>query len=103
MPRMTMSVPHGLSQEEALRRIKTKSQDVLSQFGGQVKDLEEAWADHVYSFRFATMGMKIRGKVQVESSEIQLEAEVPLFALAFRGMVEGRVRSELGEILAANA
>jgi hypothetical protein len=97
---MSMSVPHGLPQGEALRRVKDKAAAVLRQYAAQLHNLQESWNDYAYAFSFAVMGMAIKGTVVIESAEVKLGAQVPLVALPFRGAIEKQVREELAQLLA---
>jgi hypothetical protein len=94
-----MSVPHGLPQPEALRRIKEKAAAVLHQHATHLHNLQESWSDYAYAFSFAVMGMAIKGTVVIESAEVKLGAQVPLMALPFRGAIEKQVREELAKVL----
>ena len=94
-----MSVPHGLPQEEALRRVKQMAVDMFQQYGEHLHNVKEDWRDNSYAFSFGVLGMAINGSVVVEPSEIKLAAHVPLLALPFRGAVEKKAREELTELL----
>ena len=100
MPRLTMDTPHSLGQEEAARRLKAKFNVVRENFGGQVSDLHEQWNDHTLSFGFKTMGMKVAGEVAVHEDRVTLDTKLPLAAAMFKGMIETKVRDELGDLLA---
>ena len=99
MPHITMETSHALGQEEAARRLKKKFDVVRGTFGGQVHDLQEQWCDHTLSFGFKAMGMKIAGTVEVRDAQVKLDAQVPLAAVMFKGMIETRIRQELGDLL----
>ena len=100
MPRLTMNTPHSLGQEEAARRLKEKFSAVREELGGQVSDLHEQWDDHTLSFGFKTMGMKVSGEVAVHEDQVKLNAQMPLAAAMFKGMIETKIREELGDLLA---
>ncbi len=95
-----MSVSHTLGREEALRRLKLKAQELHQTYGGQVGGLEEEWVDSQVSFSFTTVGMRFQCQAVVVEDAIQLQAEVPMLALAFRPMIERKVQEELGQLLA---
>ena len=100
MPRLTIEAPYSLGREEALRRMKEKSDEVVRAFGAQVGDLHQEWNDDVLSFRFKTAGMKFSGTAQVEDSRVTLDVQLPLAAMLFKGKAEQRIRKELDELLA---
>ncbi|MEE8452813.1 MAG: polyhydroxyalkanoic acid system family protein [Thermoguttaceae bacterium] len=100
MPRLTMETSHTLGQEEATRRLKEKFDVARRDHGAQVSDLHEEWTDHTLSFGFKSMGMKIEGTVEVRGDCVRLDTKLPMAAAIFKGMIETRVRGELGDLLA---
>ena len=99
MPRVTMEAPHELGQEEAARRLKKRFNVARGLYGSQVSDLTEQWDDHTLTFGFKTMGMKVAGTVEVQDAQVRLNANLPLAAAMFKGMIETRIRQELGDLL----
>ncbi len=100
MPRLTMEAPHSLGREEALRRMKEKSGEVVRTFQAQVSNLHHEWNGDVISFSFKTAGMKFSGTGRVEDSRVTLDAELPLAAMLFKSKAEQRIRKDLDELLA---
>ena len=100
MPHLSMETPHTLGQEEATRRLKGKFSIVRDAYRGQVSDLQEVWNEHILSFSFKAVGMKVAGTVTVEDLAVKLNAELPFAAMMFKGLIEQKVREELGELLA---
>jgi hypothetical protein len=100
MPRLTMQTDHQLGRVEAVRRLKEKFAESRERFGSQVNDLTEEWDGHMYTFGFRAMGMKVAGTITVEDSAVSLAAELPLAAMLVKGMIEQRIREELGGLLA---
>lgn len=99
MPRVSFTVPHSLAHSEALERIKQKAAATLQQYAAHVRDLKECWNESVFDFSFGVMGMGIKGSLAVEPAEVRMTADVPLMALAFRGVIEQQVKKELGALL----
>ena len=100
MPKISLSVPHNLGQDDAVERIKGFMPRVRDHYQGQVKDIEESWDGNTLSFGFRTMGMTIQGQIVVEQSEANVEAELPFAAIAFKGMIEKSLRDNLTKLLA---
>jgi putative polyhydroxyalkanoate system protein len=100
MPRITLETPHALGQDQALARLKDKFDAARSQFGDQVRNLEERWTDHTLNFSFSAMGMGVSGTMKVEDAAVKLDAELPLAASFFKSAIESRIRSELNVLLA---
>ena len=99
MPRLIMEVPHVLGKEEAARRLRDKFDSVRGSFGGQVNDLVETWDGDRLDFGFSTMGMKVAGNVTVGEQDVKMAADLPFAAMMFKGMIESRIRGELGQLL----
>jgi putative polyhydroxyalkanoate system protein len=100
MPKLTVTVPHALGQDQAVERLKERFGDLQRRFGDSVKDFEEEWDGNVLSYRFTTLGVKVQGTVAAVDSTVTVTAELPLLAMAMKGTIETQIRSELEKILA---
>jgi len=99
MPKLNMETPHELGQEEAVHRLKHGFSFVKSSFAGQLSDVSEQWDENRLAFGFKAMGMKVSGNVLVEDSAVKLDADLPLAAVMFKGLIEQRIRTELDRLL----
>jgi hypothetical protein len=99
MPKITLEAPHQLGRDEALRRLKNKFDSARSQYGGDVKNLEEQWTDHTLNFNFSAMGMGVSGTVKVEDRAVRFNADLPFAAALIKGAIENRLREELNALL----
>jgi hypothetical protein len=99
MPKLAMSVPHTLGQEEATQRVKGLLEKVKSRYQGQVSDLHEEWGDHSGQFSFKTFGFNIKGQVAVEPSEVKVEGELPFAAMMFKAKIEQTIREQLDRLM----
>lgn len=100
MSKITISIPHKLGEAEAKRRLEEKAKSVRDQYGNQVSNLRDEWAGNRLSFGFSAMGMKIAGELTVEPSQVQIQVDVPMMAMMFRGPIEAQARKELEQLLA---
>lgn len=100
MPSFAMTVPHRLTQEEALGRIQRMLGEMKQQYGNQVTDLTETWNGHTGEFSMTAMGMKISGKVAVEPGEVKLNGNLPFAAVPFKGQIEKLIREQATQLLA---
>lgn len=103
MPKLSLEVPHALTRDEVVKRLKAKFAAVRSQYEGQVQGLREEWLDHTFSFGFKAMGMAVSGTVAVEPQKVSLAADLPFAAMLFKGTIEQRIRQEVGQLLAVPA
>ncbi|HEX3997826.1 MAG TPA: polyhydroxyalkanoic acid system family protein [Pirellulales bacterium] len=99
MPSVQLTIPHHLSQEEALERLKGLLAKVKARYQNQVSDLEETWTDNVVQFGFKTYGFTIAGSMRVEPSEVRFDAKVPMAAMMFKGKIEQTLRDEITRVL----
>jgi len=102
MPRMSLTVPHSLSQEVAAQRMRTFIQRMREKHPDRVRDLEESWNGDSLTFAFSTFGFKIRGTLAVQPHQVQVDTELPLAAMMFRGRLEQEFRETLTRVLSAD-
>jgi hypothetical protein len=100
MPKIQVSVPHRLSQEEAKARISKLIAESRTKFGGQVSDLREAWKGNVDEFSFSAMGFTVDGRLDVQPAEVKIDVNLPWAALPFKGKVETEISKHARELLA---
>ena len=100
MPKMSVSVPHGLTKEEAVEKLKQFVPKIKERYQGQVSNLEENWADNVLNFGFTTFGFPIKGALTVEPGEVKLDGEIPFAAMMFKGKIEQEFKESLAKLLA---
>jgi len=96
MPQLSMQIPHTLGREEATRRI----QEQLPKVRGRLTDLDEQWQEHTLTFHFKAMGFKVDGTLAVADTTADINVDLPMAAMMVKGMIEQRVRQELGAVLA---
>ncbi|MGH7249700.1 MAG: polyhydroxyalkanoic acid system family protein [Minisyncoccia bacterium] len=95
-----MVVKHGLSQDEALRRIKTLLGEVENQFSDKISDLREGWTGNVGMFSFSAMGFNVSGTLTVKPSTVELNGVLPFAAVFFKGKIEETVKERAEMLLA---
>ena len=100
MPRISLSVPQQLGQEEALRRLKAKAESIREAYQGQATDIHEEWVGNILNFRFAVMGTRISGLLEVGAADVKVTVDVPMMAMMFKKPIERRVREEVEQVLA---
>jgi hypothetical protein len=101
MPSMTITVPHQLSQDEAMRRIQNLLSEVKRDHGDRVSDLTETWSANHGEFSFKAMGFSLSGRIDVKPDEVVMKGNYPLAAMPFRGRIESMVRERAEKLLAS--
>jgi hypothetical protein len=102
MAKLSVDVPHALSQDEVARRFKEKLVAARTEYQDRLSDFHEEWQDHTVSFAFRAMGMAVSGNIAVGADKVRLQASLPLAVMMFKSTIEKRIRQELGELLAAS-
>jgi len=100
MATMKMAVPHRLSQDEALNRVKKLLGQVRNQFADKISDLNENWNGNVGTFSFKAMKFAVSGTLTVTPSEVQLDGTLPWAANLFKGTIEKTIKDRAKELLA---
>jgi hypothetical protein len=100
MPSLSLSMPHSLGQEEALKRLKAAIEKAKARNQGKVTNLKEDWNDNRLDYSFTTFSFNIKGEVTVEPDQVKLNGSLPFAAMMFKGKIEQTVREELGKLLA---
>jgi hypothetical protein len=99
MPKLSVSIPHTLGQETATVRLQGILEKMKERFQGQISDLEESWQGNVLNFGFKTFGFAIKGTMDVQPSEVKVDADLPFAAMMFKGKIEQELKSTLARWL----
>ncbi|HEY3853043.1 MAG TPA: polyhydroxyalkanoic acid system family protein [Verrucomicrobiae bacterium] len=100
MPKINLSVPHMLGEEEAKKRVASLIADSRAKFGAHMSDVSESWSGSVDNFSFRAMGFTIAGKLEVQASQLLIDISFPFAALPFKGRVESEILSHARQLLA---
>ena len=96
---MAFSVPHSLSQEAALLRIKELISKSRTEYGNQVSDVKEDWKGTTGTFSLTVRGYALAGTITVLPSTIEMEGEVPWALTFMKGTIEKTLKSRAEKLL----
>jgi Putative polyhydroxyalkanoic acid system protein (PHA_gran_rgn) len=99
MPSLSITVPHSLTGEEALARLKNFFEKLKAQHQDKMSNLEESWDGNKLAYAFSTFGFNIKGDLNVEPGEVKVNGSLPFAAMMFKGKIEQSVRDELERVL----
>lgn len=99
MASFDMSVPHQLTQEEALKRIQNTLGQLKKEHGDKISKLTETWSGNVGEFSLTVMGFDVSGKLTVTPSSVDIDAELPFAASLFKGKIKELIGGKAGELL----
>ena len=100
MSSLQMSIPHHLSQEEALKRIQTLLTEMKKEHGDMVENLQENWNGNQGDFSFSVKGFDLSGKLTVMPSTIELDGKIPMSVSLFKGTIITMINKKAAELLA---
>jgi hypothetical protein len=99
MPTLNVSVPHQLTQDDALRRIQNLIAQAKTEYADKVTILQESWKGNVGTFVASGFGHKIEGNITMHPSDVTLVSSLPAAAIFFKAKLEAKVREILGKAL----
>ncbi|PWT90229.1 MAG: hypothetical protein C5B54_07520 [Acidobacteria bacterium] len=99
MPKIDVTVPHNLSVEEAVSRIKNLIGTMQKQYGDRVKNVQENWNGNHADFSFEVMGLAIAGNLSIEPSQMHVIADLPFSAMPFKKMIETTIKEKSTQLL----
>ena len=104
MPKISISKEHALNQAAVTTVIKSKIAQALSENTGAVSQFKETWLnDHTMQFAFKAMGMSVDGVLKSLPNQVSVDVSLPLAAMMVKGLIESRLKEEIGKILAEAA
>jgi len=74
---LTVSVPHRLGKEEALRRLKGGMSHIASNLGALITIEQEVWEGDTLTFQMRGFGQSASGTVAVFEDTVRIEVMLP--------------------------
>lgn len=99
MASLKMSIPHKLSQQEALSRIKGLLGKLKEEKKDMITHVKENWKDQTGTFEFTVKGFAISGVIQAHPSHIDIDAKVPFAVSLFSGKIKQVIGDKANELL----
>jgi hypothetical protein len=99
MASLEMTIPHQLSQDEALKRIKNLLSDTRKEHGDLISNLQENWNGYAGQFSFSAKGYDISGHLIVQPSSIEINSTIPFAVSLFKGTITKLIREKADELL----
>jgi len=100
VPKLNIAVSHKLSQDEALRRIKTFLSEMKTQYADEIENLCEEWDGNAGTFSFSAMGFNVSGTLLVKKNEVELSGNLPFAAIFFQEEIKCAIREKAESLLA---
>ena len=94
---MRVTVPHNTDRAGARRKVDARLQQLLSQYGHYLSDVDQRWDGDTLAFSGSARGFKTNGTIEVTDREVIIDGKLPLIARPF----ESRIRSTIEREAAA--
>ena len=82
MSSLNLNIPHSLSKEEAISRIKNLFSNLKDEHKDMISDVHESWQENKGNFSFKAKGFNLAGDIIVNDSNVQINSDLP-FAVSF--------------------
>ena len=74
---VTISVPHRLGREEAVRRLKSGLSRMANNLGGVIKIEQEVWSGDRLTFQMQGLGQSAAGTIDVREDSLLIAVTLP--------------------------
>jgi hypothetical protein len=91
---LTVSIPHRLGKDEALRRLRSGLGSVRTNYGNVIAIEEEVWAGDRLSFRVRSLGQSAAGSIDVAEDHVLLEVSLPWLLATLAEKIIPTIRKE---------
>lgn len=99
MSALHINIPHHLSKEEALSRIKGLLQQVKEEQANIVSNVKESWQGDKGEFSFSAMGFDLSGLIDVKDDGIDINADLPFAVSLFKGKIKEVITGKATQLL----
>ncbi len=100
MANLNVNIPHELSQDEALSRIKNLLTKLKEEHKDMVSNVHEEWTDNKGKFAFTAKGFDIDGLISVNQGGVDIDAKLPFALSFFKGSIAKFISEKAQQLLA---
>ncbi len=91
---ISVSIPHRLGKEEALRRIKKGITSARTTFASLLTVQEETWTGDMLAFRVSALAQQTAGTVKVAEDHVKLDVELPWLLAKLAKIITPAIQKE---------
>ena len=99
MADLNISIPHELSKQEAVTRIKKLLTNLKKEQAQFISDVKEKWEGEKGEFQFTAQGFDLAGIIQVNDNSVDIDAELPFALSFFKGMIKKVIEERANTLL----
>jgi putative polyhydroxyalkanoic acid system protein len=91
---LTVTIPHRLGKDEAVRRLKAGLARAGQSFGGVFTLTDERWTGGRLEFAARALGQTAAGTIDVADDHVRMELELPWLLARLAGKAKGMIRKQ---------
>ena len=91
---ITVTIPHRLGKEEALRRIKNGIGEARITFASVLAIKEETWSGDTLAFRVSALAQEVAGTVVIAEDRVKLDVELPWLLAKLAKVITPAIKKE---------
>src|SRR5437867_3554115 len=99
MSSLSLKIPHSLSKEEALSRIKNLIGNMKEEHKSTISNVQETWDGEKGNFSFSAQGFALSGDIKVNDSEIEIHSQLPFAVSLFKSQIASMITNKAKELL----
>ena len=99
MSYLDLKIPHGISRQEALARIKQTVADLKQQHQDILQGIDEYWDGPEGRLRFSAKGMSLFARIYVGVDSIQLGSRLPLALAFYKNKIADKIQEKAIQLL----
>ena len=97
---MRAAIPHSIGQDEARRRIRSRSHEIAGFIPGGFADVTTSWpSDDRMDLVVAAMGQHLTGHIDIEESQVVFVVDLPPALSFIEPMMQGAIESKGRKLL----
>ena len=100
MSSLKLHIPHKLTAEEALGRIRTLLHKLKHEQKNKISNVKEEWSHNTGHFHFTAQGFDLSGVIKVHAGNIDIHAKLPLAVSIFKSRIKNVILEKAHEVLA---
>ena len=99
MALLNLNIPHNLSKEDALERVKSLLKNLQEEHKDTISNVKENWQGDKNDFSFSAKGFDLAGTIQVNPSDVVIQSDLPFALSFFKGMIGSMISQKASTLL----
>jgi putative polyhydroxyalkanoate system protein len=91
---ISVSIPHHLGKDEALRRIRDGVTDARTKFASVLTVQQADWSGDTLSFQVSAVAQQVGGTIEVLDNSVKLDVELPWILAKLAKVIAPAIQKE---------